>query len=224
MDDTLPAAGQSQSLLLPGAAGNIEVLLAAPRGTPRGVAVICHPHPLMGGALSNKVTYTLASSALKADLYALRFNFRGVGQSQGEHDLGRGESDDVVYLAGWLRARAPGLPLLLAGFSFGSWVALNAAARLRPQALISIAPPLSKYLGDKFFGDAPPPPRPACPWLVVHGTDDDVVDYAQTRDMLQQYTPPPELRTLDGAGHFFHGRLVELGELVLPFIQSEFGH
>ena len=91
-----------------------------------------------------------------------------------------------------------------------------------------IAPPLSKYLGDKFFGAAQLPPRPACPWLVVHGTDDDVVDYAETRDMLAQYTPPPDFRTLEGAGHFFHGRLVELGELVLPFIQShiqaQFGH
>lgn len=217
MDHTLPAAGDARKLLLPGPAGSIEALLAAPRVAVSGIAVICHPHPLFGGEMSNKVTYTLASCALKAGLYALRFNFRGVGESAGVHDHGRGETDDVVYLARWLREQLPDQPLLLAGFSFGSWVALNAASPLAPRALVSIAPPLSKY-----FADAPLPPAPGCPWLVVHGTADDVVDYEETRSLLRQYQPPPRLHTMDGAGHYFHGQLTELTAAVLPFVQERF--
>ena len=215
----LPEAGQSRSLLLNGPAGSIEVLLSAPR-EPRpdaDFAVICHPHPLHGGAMSNKVTYTLASCANKAGLYALRFNFRGVGASAGTHDHGRGETEDVVFLARWLQTQLPQGRLLLAGFSFGAWVSANAAAQLAPTALLSIAPPFAKY-----FDDAPPPPRPACPWLVVHDTADEVVDYGETKKLLDAYTPPPELVTTSGAGHFFHGRLTELSSSVMPFLQRHF--
>lgn len=212
----LPAAGQSLEQLLEGPAGVIETLIAAPRGPapPRGYAVICHPHPLFGGAMSNKVTYTLASIALKAGFYALRFNFRGVGRSAGLHDEARGETEDTLWLAEQLRARLPGLPLLLAGFSFGSFVSLKAAAAARPAALISIAPPFGKY-----FGGEAPPPHPGCPWLVVHSRDDEVVPFAETEDILRQYRPMPEIHIVDGAGHFFHGRLQEITDVALPFLQ-----
>lgn len=214
----LPAAGQTTTLLLHGAAGSIEVMLSAPRGPVTGVAVICHPHPLFGGAMSNKVVYTLASCAQKAGLYALRFNFRGVGRSEGVHDHGDGETQDVLALVQWLRERVPHARLALMGFSFGAFVSLRAAASARPDVQVSIAPPFSKYV------DHPLPPPPGCPWLVLHSTDDEVVDYADTLNILKGFEPPPRLVTLQGAGHFFHGRLGEIEQAVLPFLQENLAH
>ena len=185
-----------------------------PKGAPTGIAVVCHPHPLYGGALTNKVTYALASCALKQGLVAARFNFRGVGRSTGAHDHGRGEVDDTLAVASWLRSQQPALPLLLAGFSFGAFVSLKAAARAEPKALVSIAPPF------KYFEGEPPPARPAGPWLVVHGLDDDVVPFAATRSVLDGYQPKPELVTFDGVGHFFHGRLGDLERAVGGFLAT----
>jgi uncharacterized protein len=210
----LPEAGGSAQGLIAGAAGDIECQISMPRGAPRGVAVACHPHPLFGGAMSNKVVYQLASCAAKFGLIALRFNFRGVGRSAGVHDAARGETDDCVTAVEWLRAQAPGLPLLLSGFSFGAFVSLNAAARVGPAALVSIAPPFGRY-----FDDAPNPPSPGCPWLALHSRDDDTVAYAETAAILAQYQPPPTLVTLDGAGHFFHGRLQDIQDAMLPFLE-----
>ena len=203
----------ADTLLLDGAAGPIETLVAMPSVPPRGIAVVCHPHPLHGGALSNKVTYTLASCALKAGFVAARFNFRGVGKSAGRHDEGRGETDDTLAVVDWLRAQLPEAPLLLAGFSFGAYVSLKAAAHARPALQVSIAPPF------RYFASEPLPPRPPSPWLVVHGRDDEVVAYADTKAVLDGYDPLPELVTLDGVGHFFHGRLGDLEAAVSAFIQ-----
>lgn len=211
----LPAPGTADTLLLDGPAGAIETLVAAPDGPERGIAVVCHPHPLHGGALSNKVTYTLASCALKAGLVAARFNFRGVGRSAGTHDEGRGETEDTLRVVEWLRRQRPGAPLLLAGFSFGAFVSLKAAARARPALQVSIAPPF------KYFEAEPLPPRPDAPWLVVHGRDDEVVDYAGTTAVLGRYQPGPELASLDGVGHFFHGRLRDLESVVSAFIHRQ---
>jgi uncharacterized protein len=204
-------------LLLPGPAGAIETLVAMPAAAPQGIAVICHPHPLHGGALSNKVTYQLASCALKAGFAAARFNFRGVGRSEGLHDEGRGETEDALAVVAFLRGQLPGAPLLLAGFSFGAFVSLKAAARAQPALQVSIAPPF------KYFEAEPLPPRPDAPWLVVHGRDDDVVDYAATKAVLERYQPPPEMVTLDGVGHFFHGRLRDLEHAVSGFLQRNRG-
>lgn len=209
----LPLPGRAETLLLEGAAGRIETLAAMPPQAPAGLAVVCHPHPLHGGALSNKVAYTLASCALKAGMVAARFNFRGVGQSEGKHDEGRGETEDTLAVIAFLRGQRPGLPLLLAGFSFGAFVSLKAAARAAPALQVSIAPPF------KYFAHEHRPVRPAAPWLVVHGRDDEVVDYGETCAALAAYEPPAELVTLDGVGHFFHGKLGELERAVGDFIQ-----
>lgn len=211
----LPTPGESKTVLIPGAAGHIESLITAPRTTasPAGFAVICHPHPLFGGALSNKVTYQLASCALKAGLYAARFNFRGVGKSSGLHDEGRGETEDTLTVVEWMREALPGAELLLMGFSFGAFVSIKAAERAKPRLQVSVAPPFGKY-----FGNAPRPPRPPCPWLVIHSRDDDVVDYAETQKELSHYDPAPEIASVDGAGHFFHGRLGDIQHAVLDFI------
>ncbi|MGH8456958.1 MAG: alpha/beta hydrolase [Stenotrophobium sp.] len=214
-DSPLPAAGYTEELRLYGPAGRIEALLSAPRepAARPGFAVICHPHPLLGGAMSNKVVYTLAASAQKCGLYVLRFNFRGVGRSEGVHDEGRGETADTQFLVDWLRGRLPGARLALMGFSFGAFVSVKAAQQARPQLQVSIAPPFEKYVAE------PIPPRPDCPWLVVHGTDDEVVSYVDTVRILKTFSPPPELVTLEGAGHFFHRRLGDLQEAVMPFIR-----
>lgn len=208
----LPPAGTAATVLVDGAAGRIEALVAVPAGQPVGLALVCHPHPLHGGALGNKVTYTVASAALKHGMVAVRFNFRGVGKSAGTHDGGRGETEDTVAMAQWLRGLAPGLDLLLAGFSFGAFVSLKAAAAVRPALQISIAPPF------KYFASEPLPPRPECPWLVVHAHDDGVVPFAETRDALARYRPPPILAELATAGHFFHGQLGEVQALCTGFI------
>lgn len=217
---TLPSAGNTEERLIAGPAGRIEALLSAPlQAIARpAFAIVCHPHPLFGGAMSNKVAYMLAASAQKAGLYALRFNFRGVGRSEGAHDAGRGETRDVEFLVEWMHERLPGARVVLMGFSFGAWVSVRAARTVQPVAQVSIAPPFGKYVGDDAV-----PPRPQCPWLVVHGVDDEVVDYAQTKAVLDAYDPPPELVTLDGVGHFFHGRLTELGGIVQPFLQRHLG-
>jgi uncharacterized protein len=215
-DAALPAAGESRELLLDGGAGRIDALLSAPTRPlqPAAFMVVCHPHPLYGGAMTNKVTYTLASTAAQAGLWVLRFNFRGVGRSQGRHDGGHGETDDTVALVNWMSVQLPGARAVLAGFSFGAFISLKAAARTRPQALISVAPPF------KYFAQEAKPPRPDCPWLVVHGRDDEVVAYEDTRKQMDSYDPPPQLVALDGVGHYFHGRLTEIRTVVRPFLQQ----
>lgn len=210
-----PAPGNHSKFLIDGEAGDIECLLAAPNPDhpPAGISLICHPHPLYGGALTNKVTYSLAGAALDCGYYAMRFNFRGVGNSQGSHDQGLGEAQDTVLLAQWLRRQYPELPLLLAGFSFGGYVSLRAAAEVQPQLQVSVAPPFN------YFDGRERPAHPACPWLLIHGQDDDVVPYADTQAVLPSYEPPPELLSPDGVGHFFHGRLQELRQQVAEFVR-----
>lgn len=211
----LPGPGETKNLTLSAGGGAVEAVLSAPR-TPRahpGFALVCHPHPLMGGAMSNKVTYMLASSALQAGLYALRFNFRGVGASEGQHDEGRGEVDDAVSLYRWLQTQLPQAQGVIAGFSFGGYIALSAAARLNPAALVTVAPPF-RYFVDR------PTPQPECPWLLIHGRDDEVVAYEDTERKLAELAKPPRLVSVDGSGHFFHGRLDLVRDNVLPFLDE----
>jgi alpha/beta superfamily hydrolase len=215
----LPPPGESRELFIAGPAGRLQVLLAAPRQeSAAGICVVCHPHPLYGGEMTNKVVHTLASCALKAGLLTARFNFRGVRGSEGSYDAARGETDDAVAVADWLRQRLPQAPLVLGGFSFGAFVSLRAAAQLHPAVQVSISIPLRQLYDSS--GDVTPPPHPGCPWLAVHGTSDEVVAYEETRAVLQDYQPPPPLATLENAGHYYHGRLTELQQIVLPFLQA----
>ena len=201
--DTFPDdAGWS----FPGAAGPIEVATALPKPDEarRGVAVICHPHPLHGGTMQNKVVTMLERSLRELGLATLRFNFRGVGGSAGTHDEGDGEARDVVALAEWALRVRPGDALWLAGFSFGAYVALRATRHLPVRRLVLVAPPVERY----GFTNLPHPP---CPWLVVMGEDDEVVDpeavFGWIASMPQD---PPALVRMPGATHFFHGRLMDL--------------
>jgi alpha/beta superfamily hydrolase len=192
---------------LAGAAGVIETVVDLPAAAPRAVAVCCHPHPLYGGALTNKVIHTVARAFAAQGAAAVRFNFRGVGASQGEHDGGAGETDDLVTVAGWARARWPGLPLWLGGFSFGAYVALRGAPRLAPSLLVTVAPPAGRW----DFSDIA---APRCPWLVVQGSDDELVQAAGVVGWARALQPAARIVMLEGASHFFHGRLRELQDAV----------
>jgi uncharacterized protein len=210
----LPAAGQSAALVLPGPAGAIEAVIAMPAdpGGPRGLAVVCHPHPLYGGTLDNKVVTTLARCCSEAGLASLRFNFRGVGRSAGHFDQGEGEVEDALAVLDWgLRALALRHWAWL-GFSFGGRVALRAAAQRRPAQLVTVAPAL--------HGPGEGVTAPACPWLLIHGADDDVVDCEETVARVQGLEPPVDVRLLDGTGHFFHGRLGDLRDIVTPVLRE----
>ncbi len=195
----------SGPLILAGPAGALEaaVELPKPADVRRAVAVIGHPHPPDGGTMHNKVVTTIARALAESGVASLRFNFRGVGASEGVYDNGRGETLDYLAVAQWLRAQRPDDALWLAGFSFGSWVALRAARQLPVRQMIAIAPPVG-------FRDFIGVPAPDCPWLVVQGEADDVIDPAQVFAWAEAAENAPTLVRMADAGHFFHGRLVDL--------------
>ncbi len=187
-----------------GPAGPLEALIEVPvQAAPLLAAVICHPHPLYGGTMHNKVVHTVARVLRGAGAATLRFNFRGVGSSAGRYDDGLGESDDALAAVAVVRARWPGLPLVLAGFSFGAAVAIAVAARAQPDWLISVAPALERVPLEGFVA-------PACPWLIIQGDADEVVAAASVRQWRELHAGGARLVELAGAGHFFHGRLHEL--------------
>ena len=204
----LPAA----ALLAPqiaGPAGPLEALIEVPlNAAPRLAAVICHPHPLYGGTMHNKVVHTVARALRGAGAGTLRFNFRGVGTSAGRHDGGVGESDDALAAVSAARERWPGLPVVLAGFSFGAAVAIAAASRAQPAWLISVAPAVDRVPLEGFVA-------PACPWLIVQGGADEVVAAATVRQWREFHAGAAHLLELPGVGHFFHGRLHELSNCLL---------
>lgn len=197
------------TFLLNGPVGPIEVLTSVPAHTPiiKGAAIICHPHPLFSGTMHNKVVTTLARIFHDLGLRTVRFNFRGVGQSVGVHDSGRGETDDVVALAKWAEAVCPGEPLWLAGFSFGGFVAASAATRLPVKQLISIAPMVSRFREVNL-------PPVLCPWLIVQGEQDEVISPEEVYAWVDTLQPKPTLIRMPDAGHFFHGKLTELRRLL----------
>jgi uncharacterized protein len=196
---------QTQSTLINGPAGLLQCAVDAP-AEPRGVVVICHPHPQHGGTQDNKVVQTLARAFVQCGYLAVRFNFRGVGQSEGTWDEGRGEVEDALAV---VAAHAqPGQPLLLAGFSFGGFVAASAAQRLaggsQPvQRLVLVGPAASRFA------------LPAVPpgTLVLHGEADDVVPLQSVFDWARPQVLP--VTVLPGVGHFFHGQLPLLKNLVV---------
>lgn len=210
---------RAQRVSLAGPAGAIEALIETPADAPADGAaarfgVVCHPHPLYGGTLDNKVVYTLARVFVELGVPAIRFNFRGVGASAGTYDEGVGETADVLAVIAYGRERWPGAALWLGGFSFGAAVAVRAAGQARPQRLVAIAPGVTRVAVEGI-------PSPACPWLIVQGDADDVIDPAAVLEWASRQSTPPQIRQLSGAGHFFHGRLHELRAAVLDFLQAK---
>lgn len=197
------------SLFIPGPTGRLESLLEHPAGDVpiTGVAVLCHPHPLHGGTLQNKVVHTLARACNDLGLVALRFNFRGVGASEGEYGEAIGETEDLHAVLAWARERWPDQPLWLGGFSFGASVALRAAAadRWPLRQLITVAPAVNLF-------PVAPLPSLRADWLLVQGDQDEIVPHGQVMEWVAGLERPPRVLELAGAGHFFHGRLNELRE------------
>ena len=212
----------AESLMLRGPAGELEARLDFPAAvagtgpwTPQGCAVICHPHPLFGGALTNKVVHTLARTCNDAGMPSLRFNFRGVGASTGTHDGGPGEVQDALSAVRYCRERWPQARLWLAGFSFGAAVAVRASQEARPDGVVAVAPAVDRMQ----IGAV----TPQCPWLVLLGDADDVVSPQRMLEWAQGLRPQPTIQVLSGAGHFFHGRLPELRDAVAAFINQRPG-
>lgn len=192
--------------LIEGPVGQLELKHLNAEGTPRFTAVVCHPHSLHGGSMENKVVYTLTRllSALGGEV--VRFNFRGVGKSGGEFDHGNGERDDLHAVHQWLARQCPTLPdFWLAGFSFGAYVSTISAASLRAQQLISIAPAVTRF-------DFSQHTMPSCPWTIVMGDADEIVEPEAVFRWAEQLPGNARLIKMAGAGHFFHGRLIELRE------------
>lgn len=210
---------QAERTSLPGPAGPLQALIETPVIEGQGLqpvsafAVVCHPHPLHGGTLDNKVVYTVARTLEQLGAPAIRFNFRGVGASAGSYDGGRGETADALAVIAYGRRRWSNAALWLAGFSFGGAVAVRAAGEAGPQRLIAVAPGIPTIT----VTDAAPP---ACPWLIVHGDADEVVPLEAVRAWADTLSPAPQMRVLPGASHFFHGRLNELRDVVLAFMAA----
>jgi uncharacterized protein len=187
-----------------GPAGRLEVAIDEPETALRGVAVLCHPHPVHGGTMDNKVIQTLARAFVQCNYRAVRFNFRGVGGSAGQWDEGAGEIDDAMAVVA--AYRDPTLPLALAGFSFGGYVAAQVSVRLAATAaaerLVLIGPATSTFTM----------PPVAANTLVIHGEVDDVVPLQATLDWARPQGLP--VLVLPGVGHYFHGQLTRLRDLV----------
>ena len=207
----------TQKSSFPGPVGAIEMAIDAPAGASRGVAVIAHPHPLFGGTLDNKVVQTLARAFVQCGWTAVRFNFRGVGGSAGSHDEGRGELDD--FLAVVQQVAPPGdgeCALALAGFSFGAFVTTHAFGRLHPlrriEKLVLVGTSVSR---------SPAAPVDAAAHdrtLVIHGEQDDTVLLADVMDWARPQALP--VTVMPGVGHFFHGQLPLLKNLVVRHLLS----
>lgn len=204
---------QTETLTVTGPTGLLEAAIDRPSGDARGVAVIAHPHPLHGGTLTNKVVQTLARAFVQAGWTAVRFNFRGVGQSEGVYDEGRGELDDLLAIIGTLASAGP---LCLAGFSFGAFVTSHAVARLH--AVRAIERVVLVGTAASRFEVAPVPAELHGRTLVIHGEQDDTVSLSSVMDWARPQSLP--VLVVPGGGHFFHGQLPLLREVALRHLQA----
>jgi alpha/beta superfamily hydrolase len=211
---------RAEVLTIAGPVGPLEARLEFPEssGTPLVFGVACHPHPLYGGTMDNKVTHVIARSMVECGAPTFRFNFRGAGASAGAFDNGRGEADDLVAVVAEGRRRFPGAALWLGGFSFGAFVALRGATMLAqqktgPTRLVAVAPPVARFeLGSVA--------NPECDWMLAQGDADDVVPPDAVLAWAAAQVRQPRLHVLHGAGHFFHGKLHELKPLVVDFLRA----
>jgi len=205
---------QTEKISLQGAAGAIEVQRDQPAGVARGIAVIAHPHPLFGGTMDNKVVQTLARAFVACGWTTVRFNFRGVGASEGVHDEGRGELDDMLNVVGQLASEGP---LAIAGFSFGAFVASGAAARLWAERDIRQIVLVGTAAARNTVATLPAEAHERT--LVVHGEADDTVALSAVMDWARPQSLP--VTVVPGGGHFFHGQLPLLKSLVVRHLRAD---
>lgn len=201
-----------EKLLIDGPAGKIEVIVENP-GAPRGIALVAHPHPIGGGANSNKVAYTLARTFLALGYAAYRPNFRGVGLSEGAHDEGEGETDDLLVVLEEAKRRCGDLPVALAGFSFGAYCQTKVAERLAAaghpaQRLVLVGTAAGFVEGTRHYETAAVP----ADTIVIHGSADETVPLANLLAWAQPLDLP--VVVVPGADHFFHRRLHLIRDIV----------
>ncbi|MCI0489003.1 MAG: alpha/beta fold hydrolase [Blastocatellia bacterium] len=208
------------NIFFEGPVGRIEAILKEPASAPVGVAIVCHPHPLFGGTMHNKVVYRIAKAFHQSGFAVLRFNFRGTGRSQGNYDKGRGEQDDLSAAIRFMEEKYPGAEVWLAGFSFGARVLLEAVCEddkresfRKLRALIAAGTPVSRY--DFESAISCPVPK-----LFVQGAGDEFGSVADLEKLLERMSGPKSLKVIEGADHFFEGRLDELAQAVSEFISS----
>jgi alpha/beta superfamily hydrolase len=195
---------QDFTLLIDGPAGKLE--LSLPESLiekPQAWGIVCHPHPLHGGTMHNKVVTTLAKTFQQLGVNTLRFQFRGVGKSEGQFDDGRGEVEDLLAVINWLQTRRGEQPLWLGGFSFGAYVAIKAAMQLPIKQLVTVAPPIEHFPLEGL-------PPITCPWVVVQGEKDEVISAEKVLNWAESQNPSPIILRFPNTGHFFHGELVNL--------------
>jgi alpha/beta superfamily hydrolase len=200
----LSQRGERRSVIA-GPAGALEVVLNAPAGEPRGIALVAHPHPQQGGTLDNKVAQTLAKTFAALGYASVRVNFRGVGKSEGAFDDGVGETEDALAALAYARGEFTALAVtapVLAGFSFGSFVQSRVAQTVAPERMVLVGPAVMRFTAESLPADT----------IVIHGEEDDVVPLA---DVLA-WARPRELPVIvfPGCGHFFHGRLTHLQRVI----------
>ena len=205
---------RAEHLFIDGPAGRLQAIFELPaEQTPLGSVVVCHPHPQHGGTMHNKVAHALARAFVRMGFAALRFNFRGTEESEGIYDAGDGELADALAAIEWMRSRFPETVHWLAGFSFGAAIAVKAAVATEVDGLISVAPAISRFASGLDT-------QPKCPWLIVQGDQDELVDVDEMVSWVDGLEPGPELLIIPGGEHFFHGRLVELREAVVAFVDE----
>ncbi len=193
----------AERVTIDGPAGPLELVLNAPAGPPVGIALVAHPHPLQGGTLDNKVVQTLARTFFALGYAAIRFNFRGVGASAGSFDEGDGETQDALAALAFGRLRwGEALPVVLAGFSFGSFVQTRVATMIAAQRLVLVGPAVGRFALETVPADT----------IVIHGEEDDVVPLADVFAWARPQALP--VTVFPGCGHFFHGRLPQLQQVV----------
>lgn len=204
------------SQLINGPAGQLEVIMVEATAQEKNAwGVICHPHPLFGGTMHNKVVSVLAKTFQGLGVPTVRFNFRGVGLSQGQFDNGEGELDDLLAVIDWLQQQNVKNELWLGGFSFGAYIAAKAATRIPVSKLVTVAPPVQHFPMDEL-------PPITCPWVLVQGELDDVVPPKAVLDWAQSRHPQPIIIRFPEAGHFFHGQLSELrSSIAEALVRSE---
>ena len=209
---------QSEKFTLAGGAGNMECVLDAPADEAgeiqlRGIALIAHPHPLYGGTMDNKVAQTLARTFVGLGYVAVRFNFRGVGASEGVHDDGLGETDDMALMLAHMRARFPGLPVALAGFSFGTFVQARLQQRLLAEGGLSDGGPAERLVLIGAAAGKWPMPDVPFDTILIHGEVDDTITLAQVLDWARPQDIP--VIVIPGADHFFHKKLQHIKTLLV---------
>jgi alpha/beta superfamily hydrolase len=211
--DEFPAT--RREFFLRGPTGKLECVadVPAPEDERPATMVICHPHPQHGGTMHNKVVTIMERSMRELGMRTIRFNFRGAGESEGEHDEGYGETDDLFAVTEWVRHTRPNDELWLGGFSFGTYISVRAAQNLKLGQLITIAPPVDRFEFSQLQ-------RPDCPWLVIQGDEDEIVALEDVVCWIEDIEPKPDFLVMEQADHFFHRRIMDLRGLLKNGVRS----